>query len=307
MSDGNNSTGQDSSGDFDGFDIGKTDLGRKLEEYIKSMPSLPTTVTKVLEVCNNPKTSPADLNHVISLDPVLVGKVVKLINSAYYSLGQPVTNLVRAIIMLGINTVKNLALSTAVIGNLTAKKDVKGLNMEGFWRHSLCVGVAAKVLAKKRGIDTKQLEEYFTAGLLHDIGKIPLNVVLAKEYMLTIGNGDIGKIPLFKAEEKLLHLNHCISGSLIVKAWKLDGPAGDSIMFHHNYKSYPGLNRDVLFSVAAANHFACSMGIGFSGDLHPEKPDPIVWASLGVDRDVFEDIESTVNAEIEKAKVFLKL
>src|SRR5215510_8312698 len=126
----------------------ETDLDKALKDYIKNMPSLPTSVTKVLEICNNPQTSPADLNHVISLDPVLVGRVLKLINSAYYGLGQPVTNLARAIIMLGINTVKNLALSTAVMGQLTTGKKSHGLDMEGFWRHSLCVGVAAKLLAR---------------------------------------------------------------------------------------------------------------------------------------------------------------
>jgi len=151
---------------------------QKIDEYIKNMPSLPTSVAKVLEICNNPQTSPADLNHVISLDPVLVGRVLKLINSAYYSLGQQVTSLVRAIIMLGINTVKNLALSSSIIGigNLTKNKAAAGLDMEGFWRHSLCVGVSAKAITKKRGIDPKLLEEYFAAGLFHDIGKIPLNV-----------------------------------------------------------------------------------------------------------------------------------
>ena len=65
----------------------ETNLDEALREYIKSIPSLPTSVTKVLEICNNPHTSPADLNHVISLDPVLVGRVLKLINSAYYGLG----------------------------------------------------------------------------------------------------------------------------------------------------------------------------------------------------------------------------
>jgi HD-like signal output (HDOD) protein len=124
-----------------------SDVKEKIEEYIKNMPSLPTTVDKVMEICNNPQTSPADLNHVISLDPVLVGRVLKLINSAYYSLSQPVANLVRAIIMLGMNTVKNLALSSAVLGNLSVNKVPAGLNMDGFWRHSLCVGVAAKFIA----------------------------------------------------------------------------------------------------------------------------------------------------------------
>jgi putative nucleotidyltransferase with HDIG domain len=283
------------------------DLNSKIEEYIGNMPSLPTTVTKVLEVCNNPQTSPADLNHVISLDPVLVGRVLKLINSAYYGLGQQVTNLVRAIIMLGINTVKNLALSTAVMGNLSTDKDLEGLNMEGFWRHSLCVGVAAKYLAKIRGIDSKQMEEYFTAGLLHDIGKIPLNAVLSKEYMLTISTADRERISLFEAEEQTLGINHCITGAMIVKAWKLEGPVGDSIVNHHSCADYTGDYRDILFSVAAANRFASMMEIGFSGNRYPDKSGNIIIETLGIGKDVFEDMEQKVNEEIEKAKIFLKL
>jgi HD-like signal output (HDOD) protein len=125
---------------------------RRVRAYVSGMPSLPTTVTKVMEVCNNPRTSPVDLDHVIQLDPVLMGRVLKLINSAYYGLGTQVTSLVRAIIMLGVNTVKNLALSTAILGNVTNKGDFRALNMEGFWRHSLCVGVTAKLIAERRGI-----------------------------------------------------------------------------------------------------------------------------------------------------------
>jgi HD-like signal output (HDOD) protein len=282
-------------------------LHEQIDEYIRNMPSLPTTVAKVLEVCNNPQTSPADLNHVISLDPVLVGRVLKLINSAYYGLGQQVTNLARAIIMLGINTVKNLALSTAVMGNLSSNKDFQGLNMEGFWRQSLCVGVAAKILAKQRGVDTKQTEEYFTAGLLHDIGKIPLNAVLSKEYMLTVSAADRERISLFRAEDKTLGMNHTSAGFMIKKAWRLEGAVGEAIVHHHNYMDYTGPYKDVLFSIAAANRFASIMEIGFSGDRYPEKTESHIWETLGVNRDVFDGIEATVNEEIEKAKIFLRL
>jgi putative nucleotidyltransferase with HDIG domain len=285
----------------------RDDLNSRIQEYIGNMPSLPTTVAKVLEVCNNPQTSPADLNHVISLDPVLVGRVLKLINSAYYGLGQQVTNLVRAIIMLGINTVKNLALSTAVMGNLSTNKDFQGLNMEGFWRHSLCAGVAAKLLARHRGIDPKQTEEYFTAGLLHDIGKIPLNAVLSKEYMLTVSTADRERISLFRAEEKTLGMNHCNAGAMIVKAWKLEGPVGETIINHHAYSEYSGEHKDILYSIAAANRFASASEVGFSGDRYPEKTGSLVWETLGLPKDVFEGMFKTVNEEIEKAKIFLKL
>jgi len=281
-------------------------LDEALREYIKTIPSLPTSVTKVLEICNNPRTSPADLNHVISLDPVLVGRVLKLINSAYYGLGQPVTSLVRAIIMLGINTVKNLVLSTAVVGHLVSKKS-PGLEMEGFWRHSLCVGVSAKLLAKKRGIDSKLIEEYFVAGLLHDIGKIPLNAVLSEEYIRTVSAADREKKPLSLAEENALGMNHCEAGAMIVTAWKLEGPIGDAIAYHHSYGEYEGNYKDVIFTVAAANRFSSLQGIGFSGDRYPVPLPELIWETLKINQDTFYEIEESVNREIQKAEIFLKI
>jgi len=282
-------------------------IEKSLKDYIKNMPSLPTSVTKVLEICNNPQTSPTDLNHVISLDPVLVGRVLKLINSAYYGMGQPVTSLARAIIMLGINTVKNLALSTAVIGHLDPQKKSMGLDMEGFWRHSLCVGVSAKFLAKRRGIDPKMTEEYFTAGLLHDIGKIPLNAVLSKQYLATVSAADRERKSLTLAEENAFGMNHCEAGEMIASAWKLDGAVGDAIKYHHSYEEYSGDNKDVLYSVAAANRFATLSVIGFSGDCHPSPLPNFIWEALNVSKDVFDEIEEKVNIEIGKAEVFLKI
>jgi HD-like signal output (HDOD) protein len=283
------------------------DLERKLERYIDDMPSLPTSVSKVLEICNNPQTRPADLNQVISLDPVLVGRVLKLLNSAYYGLSQQVTSLVRAIIMLGINTVKNLALSAAVLGGLQTDKKTSGLEMEGFWRHSLCTGVAAKLLAKKRGIDPKLAEEYFTAGLLHDIGKIPLNAVLSSDYMIAVMAAHRERTTLYSAENRILGINHCAAGQLVTEAWKLEGPVAAAIVHHHNSAGYEGEYADVLYSVAAANYFAVEKEIGFSGNRCPERPDPKIWQALNITEQIFDEIEKSVNGEIEKAKVFLKI
>ncbi|MDR2101287.1 MAG: HDOD domain-containing protein [Treponema sp.] len=278
-----------------------------ITDYIKNMPSLPTTVTKVLEICNNNKTSPADLNYVISLDPVLVGRILKLVNSAYYGFSQPVTNIVRAIIMLGINTVKNLTLSAAVMAALSTARDSQGFNMEGFWRHSLGVGVAAKLLARLRGIDIKQTEEYFTAGLLHDIGKIPLNAVLDRDYMSIIGVADRDRTALFRSEKNILGINHSDTGAMIVNSWRLEGPVGDVIIHHHRHNEYTGPYKDILYSVVAANYFACSSEIGFAGDRHSGRGDTLVWNYLGLNQDIFDNIKKTVDDEIEKARIFLKL
>jgi HD-like signal output (HDOD) protein len=282
------------------------DLEQKISYHIHNMPSLPTSVVKVLELCNDPRSSPADLNYIISLDPVLTGRVLKLINSAYYGQERQVTTLVRAIIMLGFNTVKNLVLSSAVVDKLGKRTSAGGIDMKAFWRHSLGVGVASKLLAKQREVDPKRQEEYFTAGLLHDIGKIPLNSVTPEAYVLTIANAEKRHVSLIRAEDTLLGINHCLCGEMIVNAWKLHGPVGDVIVYHHACRGYRGPNRDILYHVALANYLIREMDIGFAGDSRPEI-DPSVWEVLKLRPGSTGPLAARVNEEIEKAQIFLKL
>ena len=285
----------------------KDTILKVIQAYVHKMPALPVTVAKVLEITNNPKTSPADLNQIISLDPVLMGKVMRLINSAYYSLPNQITSLVRAIIMLGINTVKNLALSTAVLGTLGRASDFQALNMEGFWRHSISVGATAKLIATRRNVDPKLREEYFIGGLLHDIGKIPLNNKLATEYVQAISNTDREHTPLYRSEEAIMLVNHAMVGKLIIENWRLGENLSDAVCFHHSLAEYTGTHRDLVVTVAIANLFSNTYELGFSGDRYPEELPDEVFQEIGVDWDYLESIEDTVKAEIEKAQVFLQV
>ncbi|MAG14259.1 MAG: phosphohydrolase [Spirochaetales bacterium] len=279
-----------------------------IDSYIERMPSLPTSIAKVLEVCNDPQASPADLNKIISIDPVLMGRVMRLINSAYYGLNQEITSLVRAIIMLGVNTVKNLSLSTAVLGTLGTTSDSQALNMEGFWRHSLCVGVTAKLIAWQRKIDRKFHEEYFIAGLLHDIGKIPLNNRLPKQYMEVIALMDSEAIALHDAETRIIGVDHSKVGGMIVDNWNLGAEIYDTISYHHAAGAYDGEFKDIIYTVAMANYFANVEEIGFSGDRYPQSLDPSIAGYLNFDIGYIEDeLAHRVNTEIEKARIFLQV
>src|SRR5210317_1391212 len=124
------------------MEITQQEQRKNIEKFIRKMPSLSTTVGKVMEICSRTDASPNELNKVISLDPVLTGQVLKLINSAYYSLVNKVTPLTRAITMLGLNTVKNMALSTAIIRTVSGAKKSKILPTKKFWAHSISVGVS---------------------------------------------------------------------------------------------------------------------------------------------------------------------
>ncbi|TVQ36656.1 MAG: HDOD domain-containing protein [Spirochaetaceae bacterium] len=280
---------------------------QRVETYVGRMPALPVTVTKVIEICNQPDTSPIDLNRVISVDPVLMARVMKLINSAYYGLEAKVTSLSRAIIMLGVNTVKNLALSTAVVGAIGKSEISSALNMQGFWRHSLGAGVTAKLIARRRGIDPRLIEEYFIAGLLHDIGKIPLNNALKERYVNVLGVADREHIGLAAAEQRELGFTHADVGRLIGETWNIGTAAIDTLGFHHAVANYAEEHRDLVMTVHIANYFMNIAEVGFAGDRFPARPEEGTYRALGIDLSLLDDIEDEVDAEISKAEIFLKI
>ncbi|MBC8318005.1 MAG: HDOD domain-containing protein [Desulfobulbaceae bacterium] len=285
----------------------KEELLSEIQEYIGRMPSLSTTVTKVMEVCNQPNTSPNDLNRVISLDPVLTGQVLKLINSAYYSLPNQVTTLTRAIIMLGLNTVKNLAISTAVLDAI-GKEGSQCFPMDSFWTHSLCVGVTAKALAASKKIPAAVQEEYFVSGLLHDIGKIPFSNCFPGEYKNAIELADLQRGSLLRAEEMIFGFDHHQTGKMIAEKWQLSKNINLCLSHHHNPQDITQEHKDLVNTVAAANLFANIFEFGSAGDRFQEIPDVVQtlditemsWNTMG-------DLFHTVEEEIEKAQVFLNV
>lgn len=280
----------------------------RIHNFIDRIPSLSTTVTKVLEVCNRPDTSPKDLNQVISLDPVLTGQVLKLINSAYYSLPNRITSLTRAIIMLGLNTVKNLALSTAILGTMKKAGPFQSLSMDLFWTHSICVGVTAKALAAKRNASGLLREESFVAGLLHDLGKIVLNNCFPGQYEQVLQTTRAGQGPLHEAETRAFGFNHGLAGRMVADKWQLNESLIEALCCHHEPELTAEENRELVSIVALANAYANIYDFGSAGDPYQEYSRienilemlDIKWKDLAF-------LNETVQEEIEKARVFLQV
>jgi putative nucleotidyltransferase with HDIG domain len=282
-----------------------------LDHYIRQLPPFPATVNKVMEICRDVNTSPTDLTKVISLDPVLTGKVIQLVNSAYFGLSREIISLVRAVVMLGMNTVKNLVLGATVMSAFGARKNFRALNMDMFWKHSLGVGVIAKLIAQKRNLDKQLLEGYFIAGLLHDIGKVPLNSKFSDEYLNIIGITKKESQPLFISEKQLLGMDHSYVGNLIAEKWKLGEEISDPITYHHAPETYQGVQNDILFTVILSDHFANSSEIGFSGNRYLENIYPEVMPYLENNTKLNfsnnSSFKDEVAQEIEKAQIFLRV
>jgi putative nucleotidyltransferase with HDIG domain len=281
---------------------------KKIQAYIARMPSLSTTAIKVIETCNDARASANDLKRVISLDPILTARVLKLINSAYYSLGSPITSLTRAIVMLGLNNVKNLALSFAILQNLKSTESNSVFSPDEFWMHSLCVGVIAKNIATVKMDATRGLEVFFVAGLLHDLGKIPLNGQFPKEYQRVWELAEKDNDSLRHYENTFLGIDHCTVGCMIAKKWRLGETLVEALSHHHDPDNSSENDRDFVFVVSLANQFANHLSIGSSGDraIDNQMIDDM-GGKLGVDWTMLLGLGETVLNEIERAKIFLEI
>ncbi len=281
----------------------------RIQATIARMPSLSTTVVKVLETCNDPRASANDLKRVISLDPVLTGRVLKLINSAYFALGKPITSLTRAIIMLGVNTVKNLALSFAILTNMKGSGSFHAFTANQFWLHCLGVGVVAKTLAAANGHTPAEQEEYFVAGLLHDLGKLPLNKQFPEEYFQVSKMTDKEKKPFFLGEDMILGIDHCRVGEMIAQKWRLGDGLIETLAHHHHPDGCNDGSRKLVTYVSLANQITLKMEIGEAGDCHDNNDglQAQLQDTVGDTYDNLAEFQDTISSEIDRAKIFLEI
>jgi putative nucleotidyltransferase with HDIG domain len=277
---------------------------KDIDRFIQKMPSLSTTVGKVMEICSRTDASPNELNKVISLDPVLTGQVLKLINSAYYSLVSKVTSLTRAITMLGMNTVKNMALSTAIIRTVAGAKKSKALPTSRFWAHTIGAGVSAKMLASIKDVPIVEREELFVAGLLHDLGKIPFG----DEYIEVLRIAYNEQLPLIEVERDIMGIDHQEVGLMIAEKWKLNEVITTCISRHHDVSGLEGdLAKQVGF-VALGNIYTNILDIGSAGNSFPDEGQIFkLLEVLDITLEDFGHIGVSVQEEIRKAEIFLQI
>jgi HD-like signal output (HDOD) protein len=278
-----------------------------IQVYIDKMPSLSTTLTKVLEVCNHPDASANTLNKVISLDPVLAGNVLKLINSAYYTLPSQITSLTRAIIVLGLNTVKNLALSTAVMGAMKNSAS-ESFSMDSFWTHSLCVGVTAKAIAVELKVPVNQREEFFLAGLMHDLGKIPMAYCFPEEYARCLLLCKEQDFYLQDAEMEVFGFTHQYCGQIIASKWKLNDNIISVMGYHHEPEKADEVHRLLISCVAIANLYANIFEIGSDGNQYVGEEQILqVLEQANLSWNTMLDLHETIHQAIDKASIFLQI
>jgi putative nucleotidyltransferase with HDIG domain len=221
------------------------ELERKLTSAVDRMPAFPKSVQVILEMTRNINCLPRDLVGVIEKDPVMTIKILRVINSAYYGLPNKIVSVGQSVVYLGINTIKNLALSFAAVGILP-RFNTTGFDIQRYLLHSLSVASISRLLCEKYARAEADPGDCYIAGLLHDFGKVVFAQFMAGEFMKSLAfTVDFG-MPLYVAETEVIGADHAFVGALLAKRWKFAEPLVNCIRDHHDEAAQPTAMLDCL-------------------------------------------------------------
>jgi diguanylate cyclase (GGDEF)-like protein len=210
------------------------DKPQSLEELLKSsdrLPTLPAVALKILEVARKDDVTVAEMEGVISADPPLAAKVLRIVNSPFYSLPRKVTSVRQAISLLGVNSVKSLALGFSLVKGNTRKK-TGNFDYTAFWKKSIIGAVSSRLLASDGSGASS--EDCFFLGLLQDIGALALTQLLPRRYAEVMKLKQEKQLPLVEAERRVLGFDHAEAGDFLIRGWGLPPTFHLPIRYHHD-------------------------------------------------------------------------
>jgi len=213
----------------------ETKLGiniREELENIQEVPTLPQVAFQLIALISDPHSSMTDISHIIEEDPPLVAKILKIVNSGFYNIRNRITNIQQGLVLLGLEEIKNLVFALSVYSTFYHIQQNQYFNFSRFWKHSASTAKMAIVLSKYLNFNFKQAD--FIGGLLHDFGRLVLQLYFRDVYENVFRHSEENLLPLYKAESELLGFTHAQAGYWLAEKWNLPPEIGDVLKNHHN-------------------------------------------------------------------------
>lgn len=270
----------------------------ELVNGVVELITLPEIYLRLNQVMDDPGHNAEQLGEVIGLDPALSARVLRIVNSAYYSLAVKVELVSRAVTVLGENELRSLVLATSVVDTFDTIPN-QLLNINEFWQHSVYTGIIARILARRCNI--LHGERLFIAGLLHDIGKLVVyykEPELSEEVLLQAAENDG---VLYRAEQEIIGFTHADVGAALVDVWNLPQMLKEVVQYHHapqDAENAPIETAIVHIADAVVN--ALDPGITINEHLLDDMPsfDPVALKIAGLDLDVLPEVLEKADEQI---------
>ncbi len=258
--------------------------------------TLPEVTLRIIEVVQDPRSTAHDLHKIVSNDPALSARVLRVVNSAFYGLPGQIGSIDRAIMMLGLNAVKNIAIAASL-----AKMFKKGAICDDFtgkdlWTHSVAVGATNKLITNAIGLALP--DEAFLAGLIHDLGLVAIMQSQANKLLEIVQMAKAG-IPFRKAEDQVLGTNHQEIGMALAAKWKFPRSFQYVTGYHHNPTDLARENRLLAMVTHVSDLLSSQKQFGITLTVENEEISAEALEEIGLTRDQLDDIHNLIEEELE--------
>lgn len=282
--------------------VAQTDQLKAIVKKIDNIPTLPTVVAEVNEAIRDPRVNASYVGKIITRDQALSAKTLRLVNSAFYGFPRKINNVTRAIIVMGFNKVRNLALSASVLDAFRTRD--RDFDYNGFWKHALGSAIAAEILAQK--LKSSEMEDAFVAGLLHDIGKLVMALYAKEAFQKIREHVEQHDVLMLEAEMELYEIDHALVGAWLADSWKFPPTLTRAIRMHHNPEAARE-HQEIIYITHVADILCRALEIGNGGDKRIPPINRAVWNALKLDDAIIDACFGEIYEGLDKAKDFLEL
>ena len=274
-------------------------------QEISHIATLPEVTLKIIRLVEDPDSSAQDLNKVITNDPALGARILKVVNSAFYGLPGQIGSINRAIVLLGLNAVKNIAIAASLAKLFRGGQICPQFNARDLWQHSIAVATGTQLLSKECGLGLP--DEAFLAGLIHDLG-IMVEMQAKRAKLIEVFDAHEGNPdkPFREIEATMIGVTHEQFGAALCKHWKFPASFGYVTGFHHRPLELASAHRTLTSLVHIADIMTKHLGIGFVADVEHDAINQQLLDEMKLTREQVENVASNLPDAMEEAATLIQ-
>jgi putative nucleotidyltransferase with HDIG domain len=273
---------------------------------VKNLAPVSHSALNLVGLLDQPSIGNEDIVQVLKFDNVLTAKLLRACNSPFFGLEEPVSSVEQAVLILGHQQILHIALSIAFSSSMAAPLPGYAAEAKELWQHSLVTALSAENIARHNNSIAADPAVAFTAGLLHDIGKVVLNHVLTPEFQSAIrarlSENDLSRT---EAEREIIGADHAEVGKCLLQSWRLPENILEAVEHHHNPVSQPQPRLSSL--VHAANCLAHLIGSNLGWEAFAVRADAGAIAALGIDQEKLDDLIITAHDSMSQVENLMKM
>jgi len=277
-------------------------------EQIDKLPTLPVVINKLDQAVQDPDADIRQVTGIIQDDPSIMARILRVANTVFYTTERRISDLRTAVVVMGLRSVHNIALSTAVFSTFPPTEGAQ-MDRAAFWKHSIYTATATESVASFaafEGQSSYRRDELHLAGLMHDIGKIVLEQFFHRDFTRALELSRSEGIPLCFAENRIFGSDHTQVGVWLGDKWNLSREILETVRWHHHPEGADPNFHDLVRLCHLANHLTNSEALGDGGD-HASYMHETAFSDLGISPEDWEDIAEKTRLESRNSQILLEM